>query len=257
MQISIKGLKVNYHVSGAGKDLILLHGWGCSIQTFAPVHQHYEASFRTFSLDWPGFGQSDEPLEQWGLADYAEMFCQFMEGLQIEKPIIIAHSFGGRVAIYCAGALKYPFTKLILTDSAGIKPRRGLDYYLKVYLYKIAKKVVMLPGLRQLFREQYERYRKKAGSADYQNASELMKKVFVKVVNEDLTKYLPQIEMPTLLIWGENDTATPLRDAKIMERNIPGSGLVVFKNAGHFAYLEMLNHFLGVVDSFLKEDMRR
>lgn len=256
MQITIKGLKVNYHVSGEGKNLILLHGWGCSIQTFAPVHRHYEAFFRTYTLEWPGFGQSEEPPEQWGVADYAELLCAFMEELHIENPIVIAHSFGGRVVIYSAGALKYPFAKLILTGSAGIKPRRGLDYYFKVYTYKLVKRIIMLPGLRQLFKDVYERYRKKAGSADYQNASETMKKVFIKVVNEDLTAYLSQIQAPTLLIWGENDTATPLRDAKIMEKKIPGAGLVVFRNSGHFAFLEMLNHFLSVTDSFLKEDMR-
>lgn len=256
MEITVKGVKVNYHVSGEGKDLILLPGWGCTIQTVASVHRHYEAFFRTYSLDWPGFGQSEEPPEQWGVADYAAFLCAFLEELGIENPLIIAHSFGGRVAIYSAGALQYPFAKLVLTGSAGIKPRRGLDYYVKVYTYKLAKRIIMLPGLRQLFGDVYEQYRKKAGSADYQNASERMKKVFIKVVNEDLTKYLPEIKVPTLLIWGENDTATPLRDARIMEKNIPGSGLVVFKNCGHYAFLEMLNHFLSVTDSFFKEEMR-
>ncbi len=256
MQITVKGIKINYHVSGEGKDLILLHGWGGSTQSFAPVHQHYEAYFRTYSLDWPGFGQSEEPQDVWGVAEYAELFCALLEELHIQNPIVMAHSFGGRVVIYSAGALRQDFQKIILLDSAGIKPRRGLDYYIKVYTYKLAKKIAQLPGLRQLLQEKYEQYRKKAGAPDYQNASEMMKKVFIKVVNEDLREYLPQIMAPTLLIWGENDTATPLRDAKIMEGLIPNAGLVIFKNAGHFAYLEMFNHFSNVVDTFLKEDMR-
>jgi pimeloyl-ACP methyl ester carboxylesterase len=257
LQITINGVKLNYHVSGEGKDLILLHGWGCSGQIFAPVHRHYERFFRTYSLDWPGFGESQEPPEDWGVADYARLFCAFLEELRIENPLIIAHSFGGRVAIYCAGALKMPFAKIVLTDSAGIKPRRGLDYYCKVYTYKLIKRIVTLPFLWPLFKEKFEAYRKKAGSADYQNASEQMKKVFVKVVNEDLTEYLPHIAASTLLIWGENDTATPLRDAKIMEKKIPDAGLVVFKNTGHYAFLENLPHFLAVVDSFFKNEMKK
>ena len=81
--------------------------------------------------------------------------------------------------------------------------------------------------------------------------------MFVKVVNEDLTEYLPHIAASTLLIWGENDTATPLRDAKIMEKKIPDAGLVVFKNTGHYAFLENLPHFLAVVDSFFKNEMKK
>ncbi len=255
MRITIKGIDIHYTVSGEGRDLVLLHGWGGSIASFAPVHQHYQQYFRTYSLDWPGFGKSNEPDEPWGVEDYAEMFCEWMRALKIQNPIVMAHSFGGRVVIYSAGKMKYNFHKIILIDSAGIKPKRSLKYYLKVYIYKLIKKLVYLPGCKQLLLKKFEQYRKRAGSSDYRNASENMKKVFIKVVNQDLKKYLSYIHMPTLLIWGGNDTATPLGDAQIMEKLIPDAGLVVFKNAGHFSYLEEFNRFICVADNFLKKDM--
>lgn len=255
MLISINGIDIHYKVSGEGQDLVILHGWGGSTKSFNPVHHHYEQYFRTYSLDWPGFGKSQEPNEPWGVKEYAEMFCELMRKLNIQNPIVMAHSFGGRVVIYSAGKLKYNFHKIILIDSAGIKPKRGINYYLKVYFYKLIKKIVYLPGFKQLLLERFEHYRKKAGSADYRNASEIMKKVFVKVVNQDLTEFLPHINAPTLLIWGENDTATPLGDAKIMEKLVPDAGLVVFKNVGHFSYLEDYNRFICVTNNFLKKDM--
>mgnify|MGYP005765608411 FL=1 len=81
-----------------------------------------------------------------------------------------------------------------------------------------------------------------------------MRQCLVRVVNEDLTHLLPSIKVPTLLVWGENDTDTPLSDAHLMEKLIPGAGLVTLKNAGHYAFLEQQYTFNRVVCSFLKID---
>jgi len=96
-----------------------------------------------------------------------------------------------------------------------------------------------------------ERMKNKHGSADYRKASPLMKQVLVKTINEDLTDMLPNINVPTLLVWGDMDTATPLSDAKIMEDKIPDAGLVILKNTGHYSFLEDFYTFSRVIDSFL------
>jgi pimeloyl-ACP methyl ester carboxylesterase len=143
-----------------------------------------------------------------------------------------------------------------LLDSAGIKPGRSLEYYIKVYSFKAARKTLPLFVGKSKADEIIEGYRKTAGSTDYNNASGIMRQILVKSVNEDLKSVMPNIKAPTLLVWGENDTATPVGDAKIMEQLIPNAGLVVLKNAGHFAFVEKLQEFLIILNNFLQADKK-
>ncbi len=253
MNAVIEGLKINYNMSGRGRPVVVLHGWGARIETVEPIHRHLEKYFTVYSLDLPGFGQSDEPPEAWGSNRYKEIVEKFMDELDIRDPILIGHSFGGKVSIRIAAERKV--RKLILVDSAGIKPTRTADYYLRVYFYKTVKTVLQLPVVRDLAADTVERFKKRMGSDDYRNASGVMRQTLVKAVNEDVRELLPRILAPTLLIWGENDTATPVGDGKIMEELIPDAGLVVLKDAGHFAYLDKLNDFLIIISEFLKKDM--
>lgn len=253
MNLIIDDIKVNYKVSGKGKNVVLLHGWGCQIKTFEPVHKYLEKYFCTYSLDFPGFGESPEPPENWGIYEYAALVEKFLDKLNIEDPILIGHSFGGRVSIIVSAHRKV--NKVILVDSAGILPKRSLKYYYKVYTYKAVKNIFKLPILNKYYDKVVNGAKKKSGSEDYRNASEVMKKVFVKVVNEDLKWLLCQMKAPTLLIWGENDTATPVSDGKIMEQMIADAGLVVLKNAGHYSYLDKYNEFIIIISKFLEKDM--
>lgn len=255
MFIEVEDMKINYVVSGEGKDVVILHGWGCEIKTVQPIHKFLEKYFKVYSLDLPGFGGSDEPQYPFGGADYARVVDGFLKQLNIDNPILIGHSNGGRTSIHLAAKRKV--NKLILVDSSGIKPKRSLNYYVKVYTYKAMKNIFNLPLLRQHKEKMMEKYKKKVGSSDYKNASGVMQSTLVKLVNEDARDLLPQIKVPTLLIWGEKDTATPVGDAKIMEKMIPDAGLVVFKNASHYSYLDNLNQFLIVVKEFLKNDIEK
>ena len=249
MFIKIDDLKVYYEVEGQGHPILLLHGWGQSVAAFQPVFDYLKQNFRVYSLDFPGFGQSEEPQTVWSVYDYADMVDKFVKQLDIKNPTIFGHSFGGRVGIIYAGR-QNDLNKLVLIDSAGIKPKRGLDYYVRVYTYKLGKKVLSLPGLRAY----KEKMMENAGSSDYKNASMMMRQIMSKVVNEDLQHLMPSIQAETLLVWGDLDDATPLSDAKIMEQKIPGAGLVVFKGAGHYSYLECLGQFLRVIDVFLEKE---
>ncbi|SFE84069.1 alpha/beta fold hydrolase [Alteribacillus iranensis] len=252
MNIDIDGVNVHYRVSGEGVPVVLLHGWGANIQAFAPVHQFLEKHFKVWSIDFPGFGESQEPPEPWTVGDYTNMLEKFLTHLNIEKPILIGHSFGGRVSIKYAS--RKPVRKVILVDSAGIKPKRKPKYYVKVYTYKTFKKLLKLPVIRNYEQEILTKVKGKLGSADYKNVSGVMQQTMVKVVNEDLRHHLPHIKAPTLLVWGEKDEATPVEDGKIMEEMIPDAGLVVLDNAGHYSYLDKRNEFLVIIDSFLQKD---
>lgn len=250
--IDIDGLKIAYEETGMadGQPVIILHGWGCNKSTVRSIAACLQDKMRVISIDLPGHGNSDEPKEVWGTFDFADMLSKFLRQLNIENPSLIGHSFGGRTSI--AFASKNKADKIVLVDSAGITPKRSLKYYYKVYSYKALKKFALALLGKEKGNKLIEKALKKRGSADYQAASPKMRAIMSKCVNEDLRKFMPDIKTPTLLIWGENDTATPLSDAKIMEKLIPDSGLVAFPNCGHYSFLDNPYGFRSVLQSFLK-----
>ncbi len=248
--ITVNNLNINYIDKGEGKTIVLFHGWGANKEAFTPIINKLSAYMRVVALDFPGFGKSDEPKEIWDVNSYAEFMKEFLKKADCENAMWLGHSFGGRVIIKLFEKASVKPSKIILVDSAGIKPKRGLDYYLKVYSYKLLKKVLKLPVINKT--GLYEKLVKNAGSSDYKVLSETMRATMSRVVNEDLRVHLPKINVPTLLIWGDKDTATPLSDAYTMEKLIPDSGVVVLEGAGHFSYLDRPGKFFGALEYFVK-----
>ena len=162
----------------------------------------------------------------------------------------MGHSFGGRVSLLYSS--RNETARVVLVDAAGIKPKRSWKYYYKVYTYKCAKWLcnTLLPKAKA--EEVLNKFRKNSGSSDYNNASPMMRRILSKVVNEDLKHVMPLIKAPTLLFWGDLDTATPLADAKYMEKHIKDAGLVVAHGTGHFSFLENPGLFASVMKSFFK-----
>lgn len=249
--ITIEGLRLSYEVGGSGTQaVIVMHGWGCRASTVRILSEAaITAGTTVYSLDMPGFGESEEPHEIWGVEQYADFVENFCKALNISQPILIGHSFGGRVAIVLAARL--PIAKLILVDAAGIKPRRSLKYYIKVYTFKAAKKILPLLIGQKRAGGVIERMRGKSGSSDYAAASPQMRGIMSRVVNEDLRHLLPSIKASTLLIWGERDTATPISDAQLMERLIPDAGLVSYPEAGHYSFIDRPAQTTAVIKSFI------
>ncbi len=235
--IDICGVKLHYRQSGDGElPVILMHGWGCDATALSLFERVGAERSTVYNLDLPGFGQSTEPPTPWGIEEYTRMLEQFVLALGIDNPILLGHSFGGRIAILYASRNRT--RKLVLVDAAGVRPRRSLKYYAKVYSFKLAKAVYPTIVGREKAERIISEMRSRRGSYDYNNCSPLMRRVMVNVVNSDLRHAMPHIKAPTLLIWGENDTATPMRDAHIMKKLIPGAGLVTFPGAGHFSFVD-------------------
>ena len=243
------GMRIKYDMIGVGPAMILMHGWGCQSATLNSIASIAAEQHTVYNLDLPGFGKSDEPREVWGVDEYVGMLEEFVSKLGISKPIILGHSYGGRIGILYSS--KNEVDKLILVDAAGIKPRRSLKYYFKVYSFKAGKVLTRLLLGKAKAAERIEAMRKKKGSSDYANSSPVMRAVMSKSVNQDLKYAMPAIKAPTLLIWGENDTATPLADAKIMESLIPDAGLVSFPGCGHYSFLDNPYQFAAVLRSFI------
>lgn len=254
--ISINGIRMHYDESGpeSGAPIVLLHGWGCNHTTLASVRHLLDGKMHVYSFDLPGFGKSSEPEQVWGIEDYTQFTEAAIEQLGIRNPILLGHSFGGRVSILMSS--RRDVSKVILVDAAGVKPHHSLKWYVKVYTYKFCKRVYPLILGKRKAQERIEAARRKRGSSDYNNATPMMRAILSKCVNEDLCHVMPLIKAPTLLVWGENDTATPLADAKKMERLIPDAGLVSFAGCGHYSFLDNPGGFKAVICSFLKEELK-
>jgi len=254
MNIEIDGLNICVKITGEGPETaVMLQGWGTNLAVYDLVADCLKDKYRFVQFDFPGFGASEEPKEPWNVDAYADFFCKLMEKLEINKAVLIGHSYGGRVIIKLAARDTLPFeiSKIVLMDSAGVMPQRSFRQKMKIRRYKILKKIFANKIIYALFPELVDDWRSRQGSADYRNATPVMRAAMVMAVNEDLTDLLPMIKQDTLLVWGDVDTATPIRDAHIMEEKIPGAGLAVLKGAGHYAFLEQPAVFRDIIRSFL------
>lgn len=249
--VTIKGLEIWYDETGPddGRPVVLMHGWGCDHSTVASIANAVNSKMKVYSLDLPGHGKSDEPPAPWGIEDFTQLVEEFIRKMDLKSPVLIGHSFGGRISILLSS--RNDVEKVVLVDAAGIKPRRSLKYYFKVYSFKAARKTLPYIVGKKKAGKIIDSWRGKAGSADYRSSSPMMRAVMSICVNEDLKHVMSDIKAPTLLVWGENDTATPISDAKTMERLIPDAGLVSFPGCGHYSFLDNPGQFRAVIQSFL------
>ena len=230
---------INYIEYGEGDDIVLLHGWGQNIQMMKPVGDKLKGHI--IILDLPGYGESTEPPYVWTIYDYVECVHEFLNSIGVKNPIMMGHSFGGKISL--AYASKYKVKKLVLFASPF---KKGIEKMpLKTKILKAAKKIPLLNKL--------EGFAKKhIGSTDYKNASEMMRKILVETVNLDIRDDVKKIKCPTFIFWGTNDEAVPVEDAKELESLIPDSGLVIYEGCTHYAYLEMLPQVIKVIRIFLE-----
>lgn len=255
MNIKVDGYNICYKITGTGeKTVVMLQGWGTDLGVYDSVADAINEKYTFVQFDFPGFGGSDEPREAWNVDAYADFFCKFMEALGIKKATLIGHSYGGRVIIKLAARESLPFeiTNIVLIDSAGVLPKRSFAQKMKIRRYKVLKRILNLKLIYALFPEVIDDWRSRQGSADYRNATPIMRQCLVMAVNEDLTELLPQIRQDTLLIWGDKDTATPISDGKLMEERIPNSGLAVLQGTGHFSFLEQPAVFRNIMRSYFQ-----
>lgn len=249
--IEINGVRISYERLGTGSQpVVVMHGWGCDHSTVSVLAEAAVLpGTRVYNLDLPGFGSSPEPPAHWGIYDYADAVEAFCKALGLERPVLVGHSYGGRIAIIL-GERMDP-AKIILVDAAGIRPRRSLSYYIKVYGFKLAKAVLPFIAGRRRAGEIIERMRGRSGSSDYAKASPVMRAVMSRAVNTDLRHHLPGIKCPVLLIWGGKDSATPIADARLMQKLIPDAGLVEYPEADHYSFLRRPVQTDAVIKSFL------
>ena len=250
MEITVDGIKIAYKYTGSGDTTaVILQGWGTSYPLYDVVAMPLSSKFRVLQFDLPGFGESAEPPVPWSVDDFTAFFIKFMEDLDIKKCVLIGHSYGGRMIIKMAARDDLPFEieKIVLIDSAGVMPKRSFKQKVRVFRYKILKKILNFKPVYLMFSELIELWKSTQGSEDYRNATPVMKGCLVKAVNEDLTHLFDKNKYDTLLIWGDKDEATPLSDGKLMEKLMPSAGLAVIPGTGHFSFAENVPVFTGII----------
>ena len=258
MEVQAKGVKVHCEINGTGeKRVVLLHGWGCDGKLMKPVADFLSRDMTVLSIDFPAHGESGRPPEPWGVPEFAACTLEVLRQLDFLPCSVIAHSFGGRIAIELAAEDEHLFERIILTGAAGIRPKASGESSKRTSKYKKLKALVNAAEKLRIFGSLTGKWQEaliqKYGSKDYAALSPEMRKTFVKVVNYDQSEKLCRIKNSTLLVWGDQDTETPLWMGQQMEREIPDSALIVLNGGTHFAYLEQAARFAAIARSFLVE----
>ena len=253
MEIIIDGLKIQYTDTNTDKTpILLLHGWGSSFEVYNGIISALSDKARLIAVNFPGCGGSETMKTPWDIDDYCNFVLKFLKALNIENPILFGHSHGGRVIMKLVGDGKINPPKVVLLDTAGLIPKKSLKAKLRASSFKTIKTVLSLPVIKNHSEGLLNKARAHYGSADYNAAPEVLRKTLVSLVNTDLRHLLPNFKCPTLLIWGENDTATPLSDAKIIESLIKDCGLCVIKGTGHYSFCEKPFEAHAILRSFIK-----
>ena len=237
----INDTDVNYVDYGEGENtVVLLHGWGQNIEMMKPVGDRLKKNNRVIIVDLPGFGNSPEPSKIWTMYDYAECIKKLLDELKIKKPILIGHSFGGKISLIYASM--YEVNKLILFGSPYKKEVKKLSMKTKVL-----KKLKNVPGLNK-----FEGFAKRhIGSRDYKNASDFMRKILVEHVNLDITENVKKIKCPTIIVWGTMDNEVPIEEAYELEKLISDSAVIPYEGCTHYAYLERLDQTVSIIKNFI------
>lgn len=253
-RMQVDGFDVAYTILGEGKKTaVVCQGWATNFEMYEIIANAISDEYKVVLFDFPGFGKTEEPKTSWSVGEYASFFVEFLSALNIEDVTLIGHSYGGRVIIEIASneQLKTFVKKIVLIDSAGVMPKRSAVAKFKTKVFKVWKKFITLPPVHSLFPEVIDYWISKQGSEDYRNASPVMKGALVKAVNYDQQHLMAGIDAPTLLIWGENDDATPVSDGKIMEQKFQDASLVCIQGCGHFSYAEAPVKFVPILRAFL------
>lgn len=251
LTVNIKGLEIEYTVEGEGSiPVLLLHGWGSSFEVYRGIFAALADRCKMYAVNFPGCGKSEIMKTPWSLEDYCDFVLEFIKALDIQNPILIGHSHGGRVILKMTADKMINPPKTVLLDAAGLIPKKTFKQKMRAKSFKAIKTVLKPAG--KLGEPLLEKARKHYGSADYLAAPPVLRQTLVGLVNRDLRDIVGNITCPTLLIWGENDTATPLSDAKTLESLIPGSGLCVIEGTGHYSFCEKPYQVHAILRSFIK-----
>ncbi len=246
MYIRIDNRKIHFKKSGNGPPILFVHGWGGTLYSLYPVALLASKRFTTYTLDLPGFGKSDNPPAHWGVEGYADLIHLFIKKLDIHKPLYVGHSFGGAIGIHIASHMPAIIDSLVLCNSS---------FKRENYISPVARVSKIVPHSVRPLLKPIEPFLRMLYYQLFHRGSDLLKfphleTNFRKIVTQDLTPETKKITVPTLILWGEDDTATPVIWAYELEKNIPASRLVVFPGVRHNLPIRMPEEVWKQIEAF-------
>lgn len=255
MYINIDNINIYYEKYGTKKqNILILPGWGDNRKTFDYLINYLKDFFTIYILDYPGFGNSSFPNKDLTIYEYTNLINNFIINLKIENPILIGHSFGGRLISLLTTLYKTKYKKLLLIDVAGLKQKINIKLMIKQTTYKLLKKLKYI--LPKKIKQKYLNFLfNKFASKDYKSLNKNLHKTFQNIVNENLEEYYKNIKLETLILWGEFDNITPLKDGKKINKLIPNSSLIIIKNTKHFPYIEKKYLVSRIIYEYIKKDI--
>ena len=246
MFIDVNGKKIHYEEKGSGDPILFVHGWPATIKSLYKLYQIASINHRAIIIDLPGFGKSDNPDPDWGVEEFASHITTFIKELGIKKINYFGHSFGGELGIYIASHTPEVINKLIISNSSykrNGKPKKLVKIFKKMFT-SITKLKPVEPLAKKYF------YRIFFPESDILKVPHLETN-FRKIVTQDLTPYLKDIKLPTLILWGQIDTTTPIHWAHELNEKIKKSKLKVFPEATHNLPLKYPEEVFEEVENFL------
>ncbi len=218
-------------------NVIALHGWRRSHVDFSGVLGPLSPAgpLPAVAVDLPGFGATPPPPAAWGSDDYAAAVARLIEGA--DGPggpvVVLGHSLGGRVAVTLV-ARRPDLVKALVLTGAPLVPRMGVRSRPPA-AFRVMRALARV-GL--LSEQRMERARRRHGSADYRLSEGVMREVLVRLVNETYDEDLASLRCPVELVWGEDDTETPLSVAEAIRARVPQAVLTACPGAGHLTPIE-------------------
>ncbi len=217
--------------------LCIVPGWGGTKETWKEFIAHAKDFFDVRCIELPCFGGVSCPSTVWGVEQFADYVNLQIAEIKKENPnsklILLGHSFGGQVATCLAGRQPRLFDELVLIAPAVIRPKRKIKRAIFKVMAQMGKSIL---GTRQNNTKISEIKRKMYNaffSPDYTNTHGIEREIFKKVIREDMRDVLPSITSNVLLFWGAQDTYTPLRHGRRIQKMLPQSELVIFPTGKH------------------------
>ena len=254
----IRDIDIREQVIGAGSPVLMLHGWGANGDLLLPLaHELAGLGYRLLLPDLPGFGESDEPALPFSIFDYADFCLAYMDQHEIQRAHVFGHSLGGRIGLILASDYSARIGSMVLSNSAGVKARVSRVQRLRLGVYKAIRSSLEQVGMGDTAAKLRHAYNRRYASADYLDASPVMRQTLVKIVKQDLLPYARRVAAPTVLVWGDADTETPLWMGELLEGAIPDAALITHPGAGHYAYLERPRETAAIAHALFGESHKR
>jgi pimeloyl-ACP methyl ester carboxylesterase len=254
--VTVNGLHTSQVILGSldKPPIVMLHGWGSNSELMLPLAQRL-TDFCIYVPDLPGFGATPPPTSAWSVFDYAHFVLAYLDAHHLQNVFLFGHSFGGRLGLLLGADHPRRVIKMALANSAGIRPQPSQRGQTRLKTYRFVQSTLLRLGMGAQADQLRNWYVNRYGSPDYKAAQGVMREILVGVVNTDLLPYAARVQVPTLLLWGDEDQDTPLWYGQTLEKTIPDAGLVVFKGAGHYSYLDKPAETARVVDYFFKQPL--